>query len=212
MTRVETSRAQRRAECQGPWLSIWSEREPARAPRRLPAWGTFVVGRSERCDFRLEDPLVSRVHLELLVNAGRVRILDIGSTDGTTVNGTTVTESWLNDRDRVRVGDTFLEVTYPAIPGEDETPKRDRRRTRGAPSPATGPVVMAVLLINELHGGDLRRFQRGPLDAELGEHLGVGQRRARRRLDELAEALGLSHHVGSERYQAIADYLVRSSR
>ncbi|KWX04794.1 hypothetical protein TH66_06405 [Carbonactinospora thermoautotrophica] len=59
----------------------------------LPATGVdrFRVGREPHCDFRLSDSTVSRVHAELRREGDRWVIIDLGSTNGTRVNGWRVT-------------------------------------------------------------------------------------------------------------------------
>lgn len=69
---------------------------------------TVVIGRATDCDVRLSDPGVSRRHVELRHDGHRVRLRDLGSTNGTLVNGTRVTETELRDGDRIRVGSTTL--------------------------------------------------------------------------------------------------------
>ncbi|MGH3765878.1 MAG: DUF3662 and FHA domain-containing protein [Pseudonocardiaceae bacterium] len=70
--------------------------------------GSTVVGRGQEAQFRLPDTGVSRRHLEITWD-GRVALLaDLGSTNGTTVNGTPVQTWQLVDGDVVRVGQSRL--------------------------------------------------------------------------------------------------------
>lgn len=70
--------------------------------------GTMVVGRGHDAQFRLPDTGVSRRHLEITWDGRTARLADLGSTNGTTVNGTPV-QSWqLVDGDVVRVGQSRL--------------------------------------------------------------------------------------------------------
>jgi hypothetical protein len=70
--------------------------------------GSNVVGRGQDAQFRLPDTGVSRRHLEITWD-GRVAMLaDLGSTNGTTVNGTPVQTWQLADGDVVRVGHSAL--------------------------------------------------------------------------------------------------------
>ena len=48
---------------------------------------TLTVGRSPECDIRLEDPGVSRRHCTLSLDAGAIVVCDLGSANGTSVNG-----------------------------------------------------------------------------------------------------------------------------
>jgi diguanylate cyclase (GGDEF)-like protein len=68
-----------------------------------------VLGRGERSDVRLDDDGVSRRHAELVrLDDGAVQIRDLGSTNGTFVNGERVAERVLEDDDRVALGTTTL--------------------------------------------------------------------------------------------------------
>ncbi|HJT04069.1 MAG TPA: FhaA domain-containing protein [Pseudonocardiaceae bacterium] len=70
--------------------------------------GTMVVGRGHDAQFRLPDTGVSRRHLEITWDGRTARLADLGSTNGTTVNGTPVQAWQLVDGDVVRVGQSRL--------------------------------------------------------------------------------------------------------
>jgi Protein of unknown function (DUF3662)/FHA domain len=70
--------------------------------------GTHVIGRGQDSAFRLPDTGVSRRHLEITWDGQQATVTDLGSTNGTTVNGNPV-QSWqLNDGDVIRVGHSSL--------------------------------------------------------------------------------------------------------
>lgn len=70
--------------------------------------GATVVGRGQDAQFRLPDTGVSRRHVEITWDGQTATLADLGSTNGTTVNGTPV-QSWqLVDGDVVRVGQSRL--------------------------------------------------------------------------------------------------------
>ncbi len=66
------------------------------------------VGRSAEADVRLPDTGVSRLHAELRLLGGEVLLVDLGSTNGTTLNGRRVSEGRLRDGDRIGVGSSSL--------------------------------------------------------------------------------------------------------
>jgi len=70
--------------------------------------GSVVIGRSKDCDIRLADPNVSRRHAELRHEGSAYWILDLGSTNGLTVNGRRQQRAQLNNEDRITVGSTEL--------------------------------------------------------------------------------------------------------
>ena len=88
--------------------------------RQVEVTGTeFVIGRSEGCDLVLPDPTVSARHAELSVDAtGSVTLLDLGSRNGTFVNGRQVYERVpLEGGERVRMGDTVVSLVTARAPG-----------------------------------------------------------------------------------------------
>ncbi|HXF70998.1 MAG TPA: DUF3662 and FHA domain-containing protein [Actinomycetota bacterium] len=68
-----------------------------------------TVGRLPACDVVLPDPGVSRRHAEIRRTGDRFEIVDLGSTNGTMVNGRYVRAAELRDGDRVTIGGTILE-------------------------------------------------------------------------------------------------------
>ncbi len=65
-----------------------------------------VLGRGAEADLRLHDTGVSRAHAELRVEGEQVRLADLGSTNGTLLNGRRIEEAVLSDGDRIEVGAT----------------------------------------------------------------------------------------------------------
>ena len=67
-----------------------------------------LVGRDPQCDTRLESNWVSRRHCILTVDGGEVVVRDLGSTNGTRINGQRV------ERGRLRPGDeiSIAHFTY----------------------------------------------------------------------------------------------------
>jgi len=78
---------------------------------RVPAGAIKTVGRARRADFVLDVPMVSRVHCRLTAAAaGDLEVVDLGSTNGTFVNGRRVRRSCLIDGDHLRIGCVELVV------------------------------------------------------------------------------------------------------
>ncbi len=67
-----------------------------------------VVGRLPECDVVLNDPNVSRRHAELRRSGEGVVVTDLGSTNGTRVNGVPVRERQLASGDEITVGSSSL--------------------------------------------------------------------------------------------------------
>jgi hypothetical protein len=70
--------------------------------------GGNVVGRGQDADFRLPDTGVSRRHLEITWDGQSAMLADLGSTNGTTVNGQPVQTWQLADGDVIRIGHSSL--------------------------------------------------------------------------------------------------------
>jgi DNA-directed RNA polymerase subunit RPC12/RpoP len=75
------------------------------------AAGTALIGR-EQGDVSLPDPKVSSRHAEVHVSGGEVWLHDLGSTNGTFVNGERIDRRRLVHLDEVTVGATRLLYTY----------------------------------------------------------------------------------------------------
>lgn len=56
--------------------------------------GTTTIGRAASADLTLADGALSRVHAEVLLDTGGARIRDRGTTNGTTVDGTSIADDW----------------------------------------------------------------------------------------------------------------------
>jgi FhaA, N-terminal domain/FHA domain len=67
-----------------------------------------VIGRSQRCDYVLSDPNVSRRHFELQLRDRDWYVVDLGSTNGVSVNGRRVSTSQLSPGDEIVVGSSSL--------------------------------------------------------------------------------------------------------
>jgi DNA-binding NtrC family response regulator len=70
----------------------------------------LLVGQGPSCELRLTDRHASRRHLALEVTGGALRLRDLGSTNGTTVQGVRVLEALLRGGERIDLGATTLEV------------------------------------------------------------------------------------------------------
>lgn len=72
----------------------------------------FFVGRAKVAHFRMPeaDPYFSRLHLLIEINPPACRLLDLGSTNGTKVNGRQVQSTDLQHGDLIAAGDTVLRV------------------------------------------------------------------------------------------------------
>jgi DNA-binding NtrC family response regulator len=67
-----------------------------------------LVGQSPACSLRLGDRLVSRRHAAFELAGARLRVTDLGSTNGTLVQGLSVLDAYLGGGELVRLGDSVI--------------------------------------------------------------------------------------------------------
>ncbi len=70
--------------------------------------GRNVIGRGTEADIRLPDTGVSRKHVDVVLDSGTAICEDLGSTNGTLVNGRRVSRQPLSDGDVIRIGHSVL--------------------------------------------------------------------------------------------------------
>ncbi|MBX3212786.1 MAG: sigma 54-dependent Fis family transcriptional regulator [Labilithrix sp.] len=79
-----------------------------------------LIGQSPACDIRLTDQQVSRRHAALELSGARPRLIDLGSTNGTTIEDVPVVDAYLRPGAAVRLGATTFRVMQAA--NDDVTP------------------------------------------------------------------------------------------
>ncbi|HEX7671915.1 MAG TPA: sigma 54-interacting transcriptional regulator [Polyangiaceae bacterium] len=82
------------------------------------------VGTSPACEVRLSDRAVSRRHVSLDVVGSRARITDLGSKNGTSVNGLAISDAYLVGGELVKIGATAfrLELESQAAAAQPQLP------------------------------------------------------------------------------------------
>jgi pilus assembly protein CpaF len=111
----------------------------------------IVLGKHSACDVVLPDRKVSRRHARLVVEGGNLFLEDLGSTNGTTLAGSTVTaRAAVSPGDEIIIGPYRIHAELPKQPAEERTamtvPPKGLASAPGAapaPEPAT-PTPLAV--------------------------------------------------------------------
>lgn len=105
----------------------------------------ITLGRSSGNSIQLSVPEISSRHLEFNKTPGGYRVLDVGSTNGTKVNGTRIREHDLEDGDRLLIGQV-LRVEYRVLADEAPTAQEAAppkpKVVEAKPEPAVPTVLM----------------------------------------------------------------------
>ncbi|MCY2988638.1 MAG: FHA domain-containing protein [Planctomycetota bacterium] len=110
---------------------------------------SLEVGRGEETDFPVpSDPLISRRHFQVACKPAECLVRDLGSSNGTFLNGERMAEALLCDGDRIRAGNTLFVVRIQVpmvsvspsalITADTENPHRAEGRTDGNHAAAAG--------------------------------------------------------------------------
>lgn len=129
------------------------------------AHDTFLVGRSRHAHFRLpvKDRYFSRMHFMMELNPPQCRLIDLGSHNGTFVNGGRVLIADLKDGDQIRAGHTSFRVNVVREASDDASvPFSGSGSFPALPTAGTPPKVLGLAdrvagyhLIQELGKGNM---------------------------------------------------------
>jgi predicted component of type VI protein secretion system len=73
-----------------------------------------LVGRGEECDLRLDHKSISKIHCVLVKTDGVLLIRDLGSTNGTRVNGTRIRRAVLLPNDKLSIANRHFRALFGA--------------------------------------------------------------------------------------------------
>ncbi|HEU5465906.1 MAG TPA: adenylate/guanylate cyclase domain-containing protein [Gemmatimonadales bacterium] len=113
----------------------------------LAAGKTLVVGRAVTSDVPIYDPTISRRHAEITLTDAGVRIKDLGSSNGTFLNGAKVTDGDAAENDVVTFGKVAFKVVPITPPARaavtTPAPPTSNKETKGSGVPG-GTIVRAL--------------------------------------------------------------------
>jgi len=107
--------------------SSWKRRQLVRigaAPIELTVGKRLVVGRSSECEVHVPSPKVSRQHASIEWRGEHPVLRDLGSQNGTTVNGKPIREHRLIDEDEIGIGP--FTCTYRCLTGQGSLQAREQ--------------------------------------------------------------------------------------
>jgi GGDEF domain-containing protein len=102
------SRPEAHAAAESPYLMVIAGRRLGEVHKLTSA--RTVVGRSPQVALQLDGEGISREHAELVLTDGRLELRDLGSTNGTLVNGERAASRELRNGDQISIGTTTLLV------------------------------------------------------------------------------------------------------
>ena len=85
----------------------------------LGMWDGMTIGRDETCDVRIDDEKISRLHAVVRMSWNGATVEDLGSRNGTDVNGEQIMVTPIHRGDVIRLGETLLMVHSGPIETED---------------------------------------------------------------------------------------------
>jgi len=144
----------------------------------VPVEGALSIGRGEDSTVHVPFEGVSRRHAEIVTAEGAVRLKDLGSTNGTAVNGAEVSDVALSAGDRIQLGTVEFEYRVETRTGLVELRDRaDARNLVTQLSPREREVALAIA--------------RGLKSAEIAQQLHISTRTVNTHLEHIYERLGL---------------------
>ncbi len=135
-TKDEEAPADENATQAGPPIVLEIAHGPDEGQKFKVRGGRMVIGRGEGCDLRLSDGSASRRHAELVVGPRGAVLRDLGSGNGTQVNGEKVAEVPVQHGDQIYIGQTVLQVV-------DELKRFEEMQAKKRPAPAPAPARRA---------------------------------------------------------------------
>lgn len=119
---------------------------------RLPGSIT-VIGRRSNCDFYIPLTSVSRKHCQLNRHQGVLKLRDLGSRNGTYLNGKRIDEAVIKAGDNVKVGPLTFTLQIDGQPEEIGAPASVGKKT-SAKMPSDDLTAEEIELFEELDGAD----------------------------------------------------------
>jgi len=102
----------------------------------LPSNREIVVGRSSELDMVLVEDMVSRRHAKIIVADDQIFIQDLGSTNGTFVNGEKIKRAKLSEGDRILIGTSIIKLVAADPSSTASSPQKMEAQAKSRPTQA----------------------------------------------------------------------------
>jgi len=112
----------------------------------LPDDGEIVIGRSSELDMVLVEDMVSRRHAKISVENGNIFLEDLGSTNGSFVNGEKISRTKLAEGDRILIGTSIIKVVASdgSASLQDAKAKMDAAASSARPASAASTMTGSI--------------------------------------------------------------------
>ena len=95
--------------------------------------GKLVIGRGSECDLVLDEPEMSRTHAQIELSANEMYLRDLGSANGTFVNGVQVRDASLFTGDQIAFDRNRFLIEAPGMPMRKAESAANAESVRGQP-------------------------------------------------------------------------------
>ena len=102
----------------------------------MPSNREIVVGRSSELDMVLVEDMVSRRHAKIIVADDQIFIQDLGSTNGTFVNGEKIKRAKLSEGDRIMIGTSIIKLVTADPSSTAASPQKMEAAAKSRPTQA----------------------------------------------------------------------------
>ena len=116
----------------------------------LPQGRSLVVGRGINSDIAIYDPTISRRHAELTVGTDGVQVKDLGSSNGTCINGNRVTAGRLQANDSITFGKVLFQLKELRPSGPAGSGPSAVAAARPSPGAFAAPPVAGDTIVRQL--------------------------------------------------------------
>jgi pSer/pThr/pTyr-binding forkhead associated (FHA) protein len=179
---------------------IWVHGENE-GPTSYPIGDGLIIGRGDHCDLVLDDETVSWDHAEIIRRGASFLVADLGSRNGTVLNGRVIDRATrLSARDVIQIGPFRLELDLPRV-------ARTKAQEAVSVSLTEDERAVARALV-EPYRRKGTFAARPATRREIAGQLHISESSVRRRVESLARKLGLENEPPGDRSRMVADRVI----